>query len=636
MTFLNTLSIRSKLVFAMLMAVIISTTIVGYVGHSKAKELLISRLQQSDLPNLLYGVRNSIGGEISEMKALAKTIATNPFLLDWIESGATPEAEPNVIKMLRKIASDNHLSGASFADRTTAKYWNQDGFLRVLQNDQYDSWFFSFKNSGNAELASMYTEQNGDTNIYINYQQLNGRGIAGLSKSFNAMVDYLNSFKIEQTGFVFLVDDAGLVKIHKETDKNEKANITDLYQDIDVKTLLSKQGFSFQETTDLIIATSYIPALDWYVVAQVPKAELYAGLNESRNYIFMWLTIIIIAFSLVSIILAKSLTKPIHNLTNVFKELGEGDGNLSYRLDESGGDEIAQLAKGFNAFINKIYSTVNDVSSTSKEVHQTSIEVSEYAQQSQQDAHQQLDIATQVATAISEMGSTIAEIASNAVNSSDSTNEASDQAKNAQQVVQLSTENIHQMSLKMDYISTIIESLAEKSDAISAVLDVISSISDQTNLLALNAAIEAARAGDHGRGFSVVADEVRGLAKRTSDSTDEINQMISQLQLESKQAVKGVQESKETAEVSVLDAQKTTEALNQVVNNIQSISDLNAQVATATEEQAAVVNEIDIHIHTICDCTESSTQNSTKMATSSEALTNMSTRLDSLVKQFKF
>ncbi|MCG6201179.1 methyl-accepting chemotaxis protein [Psychromonas antarctica] len=631
----STLSIRSKLVIAMLMAVIISTSIVGFVGHSKAKELLISRLQQSDLPNLLQRVRNAVDGNISEMKALTKAIATNPFLLDGLNSDLSPENEAKMINMLSKIAQDNHLSNASFADRESARYWNQDGFLRVLQDDDRDGWFFAFKNSGQAESASTYGYPNGDVDVFINYQEVDGRGVSGLSKSFNDMVDYLNSFKIEQTGFVYLVDNSGLVKIHKDKEKSEKITLADIYGDIDIQTLLSKKGFAFQETTDLVVASSYIPSLGWYVIAEVPKAELYMGLNESRNHMAMWFAIVVIIFLFISIFLAKSLTKPINHLADLFKELGEGEGDLSYRLNETSGEEVANLARGFNTFINKIHSVVNDVSTTSREVREASLKVSQDAQQSSLDAQEQRDIATQVATAISEMGATIAEIATNASQAADATNEATRQAKSAQSVVKVSTENILQMAQSMESVSHTIESLANKSDTISSVLDVIRGISEQTNLLALNAAIEAARAGEQGRGFAVVADEVRNLAKRTSESTDEINQMINQLQAESKRAVDGVRESKNTAEMGVTDANKTNQALDEIVANIQQISDLNTQVATATEEQATVVGEINIHVHAISDSTESSAETATSIASSSESLTTMAMRLDSLVKRFK-
>ena len=205
--------------------------------------------------------------------------------------------------------------------------------------------------------------------------------------------------------------------------------MTELYKDINFQTLLSKEQFSFQETESLIVATSYISSLGWYVVAEVPKAELYLALNESRNYMLIWFVIIVVVFIFISIIFAKSLTQPINDLAGLFKALGDGEGDLSYRLSESGSEEVSRLAHGFNTFISKIHSVVNDVAKTSKDVRQASLDVSQDAEQSKLDAEGQRDIATQVATAISEMGSTITEIAANAAHAADSTSEAITQAK---------------------------------------------------------------------------------------------------------------------------------------------------------------------------------------------------------------
>ncbi|PKF62306.1 methyl-accepting chemotaxis protein [Psychromonas sp. psych-6C06] len=634
MYFLSTLSLRNKLLIAMLMATIIPASIVGFVGNAKNKALLTQRLEQSDLPNLLQRVRNAVDGDISEMKVLSKSIATHPLLLQWLAQGAPSAEEPLIVQTLSQISKDNQFSNTSFADRQSAKFWNQDGFLRVLKNDSADGWFFALRDSGQQESASTYTYENGDVDVFVNYQQLDGRGMSGVSKSFNDMVDYLNSFQIEKTGFVYLVDKDGLVKVHQNKSFSETQNLGALYQ-FNAQPLLSQQNFAFKNTEQLIIASSYIPSLGWYVIAEVPKAELYSALNESQNYMMFWLLVTVIIFAIVSVLLAKSLIKPINTLAQLFKHLGETDGDLTYRLPTNSSEEVKRLGEGFNSFISKIHSIVGDVANTSIEVRQASSTIYQDANQSKVVAQAQRDIATQVATAINEMGSTIAEIASNASHASQVTNQSSDQASEAQSIVDQSTQSILAMAKNMDSVSTNISSLAQKSSAISSVIDVIRGISEQTNLLALNAAIEAARAGEQGRGFAVVADEVRSLAKRTSDSTDEINQMITQLQNESQLAVESVADTKKSAEVGVQSAQKTDQALNEIVQNIQQISDLNTQVATATEEQSVVINEINTHVHSISDSSEESANSAANIATSSESLSLMAKDLDRLVRSFK-
>jgi len=215
------------------------------------------------------------------------------------------------------------------------------------------------------------------------------------------------------------------------------------------------------------------------------------------------------------------------------------------------------------------------------------------------------------------------------------TNDATEMASKAKSVVGDSTVAINLMAAEMTTVSSNIESLADKARNITSVLEVISGISDQTNLLALNAAIEAARAGEHGRGFAVVADEVRSLAQRTNESADEIRKMISDLQDGATVAVESVHQSSVQAEKSVEAAKSTNDALEEIVANVMHISDLNAQIATATEEQSAVIKEINIHVVNINDSTEQNAQTITSIESSSEAMSTVAVHLDSLVGRFK-
>jgi len=184
----------------------------------KSRELLLSRLEKSELPNLVQRVSQTVDGEIAEMKAITKAIANNPFINRLIDNNNLEQTNRLLTQYLSGIAKNNALSNASYIDRDSAKYWNQDGFLGALKDDAHDAWYYTFKNSGLAESASTYTESDGAINVFVNYQQVNGRGSSGVSRTFSYIEDILRQFKIEETGFVYLIDQDGLVKVHKNRD----------------------------------------------------------------------------------------------------------------------------------------------------------------------------------------------------------------------------------------------------------------------------------------------------------------------------------------------------------------------------------------------------------------------------------
>ncbi|WP_137297911.1 methyl-accepting chemotaxis protein [Psychromonas sp. SP041] len=632
---MRSLSIKNRLILSILLAVFVSTSVISVVSQMKSRELLLSRLENSELPNLVQRVSQTVDGEIAEMKAITKAIANNPFIYRLIDNNDSDETDRLLTEYLSGIAKNNALSNASYIERDSAKYWNQDGFLRALKNDDHDAWYYKFKNSGLAESASTYTESDGTINVFVNYQQINGRGSSGVSRTFTDIANLLRQFKIEETGFVYLANQDGLVKVHKDRDFAESKNVSDIYPELDKQALFSQQPFAFQQVGDYVISTSYIESLDWYIIAEVPKSELYAQLNQSRNNMMIIFIVILVIFVGLSIVLADQLVLPLKKMASNFRVLGEGEGDLTSKVDENGAYEIAELAKGFNAFVGNIRTVVQDVKKTSSNIKEASESVYQDANISKLSLDKQRDEAHQVSVAINEMGSTIAEIANNAAVAAQTTNEATNMTSQAQIVVNESTQTISHMAEDMEHVSSNIEILAKRSDSISSVLDVIRGISDQTNLLALNAAIEAARAGEYGRGFAVVADEVRNLAKKTHDSTDEIHKMITELQDGSKMAVDSVHKSRKQAILGLDAAQKTNTALNDIVQNVQHISDLNTQIATATEEQSAVINEINIHVVNISDRTEESAEASKSIESSTDLLKSMASRLDSLVNRFK-
>lgn len=634
---LSALSIKQKLTLSLLVAVISSTLMVGLIGQLSSRNMVSERLQDVELPNILWQIRNQIDKEISLLQNATQQLAQDEFILDWYKAGYPVEQEAKLIRYLNHLQKQYDLTNVSVADRQTARYWNQDGFLRVLQNDKYDGWFFAFRDSGQSSMKSLYTED-GMTKLFVNYQQTNGRMLAGFGRSVNQMVEMLNSFKIAETGFVYLADHEGKIQIHKNR-KLLNTDISGLYGSNVSNSLLGKRAFTLNKTEidgeSTYIASSYIESADWYVVAQVPESEVFAELNDNLTQMLLWILVVAVGFTVMAFWSANRVTKPITQLANVFAELGKAEANLDIRLEEQQAEELVALQKGFNAFVSKIQKTVEEVANTSNGLRSEADRVAESAQLFLARGKLQSAHTEEVVVAISQMGESVNEVAGNAHAAADTANELELVSTQGQDVSLKAKFSIGQLSGHVDLVANVVDKLAQHTVAIGGVLEVIRGVSEQTNLLALNAAIEAARAGEMGRGFAVVADEVRALAKRTAESTEEIQRTIDELQKEANKAVALMGESKDQAQQGVDSMAAAEEALVSITRGISQLRGINNQVATATEEQAQVAQNISQNLRRIQRETEESVAASNEVAKASDILQRLSGQLDAQVASYR-
>jgi len=317
------------------------------------------------------------------------------------------------------------------------------------------------------------------------------------------------------------------------------------------------------------------------------------------------------------------------------KDIAEGEGDLTRRLDEKGRDEVSDLARAFNTFVAKMGGLLTTVNEVSSQITVAAEQMSMAADRSNAATQEQQNETDQVATAINEMVATVQEVSRNAASAATSAHEADDEASKGRTVVAATVSSIQSLASEVEQASGVINQLQVDTDGIGKVLDVIKGIAEQTNLLALNAAIEAARAGEQGRGFAVVADEVRTLASRTQESTEEILGIINSVQGGAKKSVQAMDVGRKQASESVEQAAQAGESLEAIAQTVTSINDMNAQIAAAAEEQTAVAEEVDRNVMNIARIGQQSLENAQQTRDSSEQLNNNAHQLQGLLGQFK-
>lgn len=501
-----------------------------------------------------------------------------------------------------------------------------DGFTGLTQKTLVKEALRDGKIKGGIEI-----DDNGEAVSVLTFPLfMRGKPI-GAGVFIKSLDDTLTDFKLNDESEVAIISSNG--KVLKSTNRELYSNLRLELPAINDK---SVQIAKFKDAV-YSVATQPILNNNGEAVAQLvairDHSESYAQQQQFKitSYIVV-LLIVLITMAALYFYMNRSL-KPLQALGITLHGIAEGE--LSHDVIVTSNDEIGVLQAAMKATVEQLRDMMTQINAVTEQLNSSASRMSSITETTNNGVMRQQSETDQVATAINELTATVQEVARNATEAATAATGADKGAKTGKQVVNSTINSIGVLAGEVEKASSVINKLELESNNIGTVLDVIKNIAEQTNLLALNAAIEAARAGEQGRGFAVVADEVRTLASRTQQSTQEIQSMIEQLQLQAGDAVKVMNESKIQAKKSVEQAKEAGVSLDHISSAVSTINDMNIQIATATEEQSAVTEEVNNNIVNISLVAESSTEGAMQIAEATEELNQLAFNLQTLVSRFK-
>ena len=390
-----------------------------------------------------------------------------------------------------------------------------------------------------------------------------------------------------------------------------------------------------ESPTDKISYVKEFKPWGWTVGSGIYLTNLEKEFAHLRNVIAVFCLVSIVLVVVLVYVIGGSIVKPVQEVSERMKDISQGEGDLTRSLPETGQDEVTRLARYFNEYTEKMRHSLLGIRENINSLTQQAELVETSSKNSNAQAQTQNENMLQVAAAMEEMTTQINEVSNNADSAEKSTSSARGNVQNGASVVDSTVNDIRSLTSDIESVSSAVTELAAQTESIGAVLDVIRGIAEQTNLLALNAAIEAARAGEQGRGFAVVADEVRTLASRTGQSTDEIQAMIEELQSNAKSAVDAVKVSQSASTKTVDNAIQANQNLQEADRLMTEIADMSSEIARATEQQAEAATEANMRINALSGAADSSLRTADELAAASQALRASCLAIMDIANRFK-
>jgi methyl-accepting chemotaxis protein len=568
-------------------------------------------------------IQNWLDGRILLVETVAQTFAGD----------SSPD---HVIKLIEQKALANTFAFIYLGTAQGAFTMRPDEKMPDGYDPRARPWYKDAQAAGGTTLTEPYIDAATNVPIMTIATPVPAVGVVGGDLNLQTLVNIINALDFDGMGYAFLVSNDGKILVHPDKNLVMKS-LADLYPR-DTPPISSNFSEVEQDGQTRILTFAPIkglPSVQWYVGLSIDKNKAYSMLSEFRTSAIIAMSIAVVLIIALLGLLIRVLMQPLTAMGKAMEDIAQGEGDLTKRLAIQSQDEFGALANSFNRFVERIHASIREVASTTGQLNEVAKRVVSASNSSMLNSDEQASRTNSVAAAINQLGAAAQEIARNAADASAQASDARHEAEDGGHVVQQAIASMSELSQKISDACAKIEQLNSKTVDIGQILEVIKSISQQTNLLALNAAIEAARAGEAGRGFAVVADEVRSLAHRTQESAQEIEKMIEELQVGSRESVSTMTESQRYSENSVQIANQAGERLGTVTARIGEIDGMNQSVATATEEQTSVIESLNMDITEINTLNQEGVENLQATLRACGDLEHQAERLKHLVDSFR-
>ncbi|ENI4130773.1 methyl-accepting chemotaxis protein [Vibrio fluvialis] len=626
------LSLKRKMVFSVVIAIAltaIALVVAGYKTFQQDSWRAIESESRNTLQAHAKGIGDWFATKQHALKGLREEIERNPNL--------------DLVPHLRQTLESGSF-GLSYYGNEQGEMFRQDPSLNKAGYDPRErGWYKEAKAAGKPTTTEPYVSVTMQTLVVTLTEpvRVNGQfiGVAASNLALNKLIEDVLAIEVPGKGYAILVNQKGKIVAHPNKDLILKPT-QDIASGLSIAALQGATNdhhllpMSIDGKDKLLMAQS-IDNTDWMLVMVMDKAVLEQPLNQMlMTQTLIGLVILLVMALATSWFVARQLNE-LSNIAAALGDIAEGDGDLTRRLTVKSDDEVGMLADKFNKFVDRLHVMVKNVRDVSVALNEGANHAARAAGQRSERIRTQQDEITMVATAVTEMASATAEIAGNADNTAKNANQSVELGAQGYQQMQQSKHSIDQLAQELTGAVNIIGELEEHANEISTILSTIRAIAEQTNLLALNAAIEAARAGEQGRGFAVVADEVRVLSQRTHASTEEIQTKIAGLQKVTSNAVSVMTESHKLVETSVSDVNQTGESLQAISEAIQLISDMATQIASAAEEQSLVTADINGNTESVREVSDALASDAQDAVQQAKELHNLAQELDQEISRFR-